>query len=291
MSPPVAKALGLYWTDKTVEKNVKYLYRINIITPTDTLQGSVFVSTSDKQVLQSAKDLTGQASGNAVTLRWNQIELAKQYTTYVIERSEDAKTFAQVGDIAGVTLSKKDQDSKFQYAVDSIPSIAIEYSYRIRGVTPFGEHGPASNVVKVKGNKVVTSSVFITTALSTDNKTVDLAWEFPAADNDAIKGFEVMRSPMSSGPYKTIHSKVLPAETRVFKDASPQQSNYYKLKATTLDGTEIISMPYLALLVDSIPPSAPTGLKGVVDESGKVKLSWKANTASIARIMRVKSLP
>jgi fibronectin type 3 domain-containing protein len=36
-------------------------------------------------------------------------------------------------------------------------------------------------------------------------------------------------------------------------------------------------MPYLALLVDSIPPVLPTGLKGMVDEFGKVSISWKPN--------------
>lgn len=277
MSPVIARASGLYWNDTKIEKNVKYLYRVRVMTPTDTLRGSIFVDTSQKYELPAVKDVTAQASGNAVSLRWNQRDHASMYTTYVVERSEDGNTFSQVTDIAGVTLSKKGQDSKYQYAVDTVSSITIEYSYRIRGVTPFGEFGPISNVVKVKGNKAVTSSVFITTALSTDNKSIDLQWEFPAVDNDGIEGFEVMRSVASSGPYKAIHKTLLPSSSRAFKDTSPQQSNYYKLKAKTLDGNEVISMPYLALLVDSIPPVLPAGLKGIVDEFGKVSISWKPN--------------
>lgn len=277
MSPAVARALGMYWADRAIEKNVKYLYRIQIVTPADTLRGSVFVDTSQKYELPAVAGLTAEVKGNVATLRWNQLDYSGKYTTYVVERSEDERTFAQVIDLPGVTLSKKGAESKYQYAVDSLPSISTAYSYRIRGITPFGEHGPASNVVKVKGNKTVSANVFITSALSTDNKSVDLQWEFPQVENDALAGFEVIRSVTSSGPYKAVHATLLAPTTRTFKDTNPQQSNYYKLKAKVLDGSEIVSMPYLALLVDSVPPVLPAGLRGKVDEFGKVTISWKPN--------------
>jgi fibronectin type 3 domain-containing protein len=277
MSPVIAKAQGLYFTDKQIEKNVKYLYRIRVITPTDTLRGSVFIDPQQKYILPAVAEVSGQATGNAVTLRWKQSEYSSLYTTYSVERSEDGKLFSPVSDVPGVTLSKKGQDSKYQYAVDTLAVTGKEYSYRVRGVTPFGEYGPTSNIVKVKGNKTVTSSVFITSALSTDNKSIDIQWEFPETENDALAGFEVTRAAKSSGPYKTITKSILTPSVRYFKDTSPEQSNYYKLKAKTLDGTEVISMPYLAMLVDSIPPAIPTGLKGKVDDYGNVSISWKPN--------------
>lgn len=280
MSPAVAKAEGLYISDKHIEKNVKYLYRISVITPTDTLRGSVFIDPAQKYVLPGLTDLTGETAGNVVTLRWNQEEYSSLYTTYSIERSEDGKTYTDITDVAAVALSKKGAESKYQYASDTLATLGKEYSYRVRGRTPFGESGLISNIVKVKGNKVVTSSVFITSALSTDNKSVDLAWDFPEAENDALAGFEVTRSGKSSGPYKTIHKGLLPPASRIFKDTTPEQTNYYKLKAKTLDGTEILSMPYLALLVDSVPPVQPVGLKGKVDDAGNVRISWKPNPDS-----------
>jgi fibronectin type 3 domain-containing protein len=277
MSPVIAKAQGLYFTDRQIERNVKYLYRISVITPTDTLRGSVFTDPQQKYILPAVAEVSGQTTGNAVTLRWKQSDYSSLYTTYSVERSDDGKTFIQVSDVPGVTLSKKGQDSKYQYAVDTLAVTGKEYSYRVRGITPFGEYGPASGIVKVKGNKTVTSSVFITSALSTDNKSIDIQWEFPEAENEALAGFEVTRSATSSGPYNTIHKGILPSSSRAYKDITPQQSNYYKLKAKTLDGTEVISMPYLAMLVDSIPPATPTGLKGKVDDYGNVSISWKPN--------------
>jgi hypothetical protein len=277
MSPVIAKAQGLYFTDKQIEKNVKYLYRIRVVTPTDTLRGSVFIDPQQKYQLPAVAEVSGQATGSAITLRWKLSDYSSLYTTYSVERSEDGKLFSPVTDVPGVTLSKKGQDSKYQYAVDTLAETGKEYSYRVRGITPFGEYGPASNIVKVKGNKTIISSVFITSALSTDNKSIDIQWEFPEAENEALAGFEVTRSATSSGPYKTITKSILAPSARYFKDTTPQQSNYYKLKAKTLDGTEVISMPYLAMLVDSIPPAIPTGLKGKVDDYGNVSINWKPN--------------
>ena len=278
MSPAVAKALALYRSDKQVEKNVKYLYRISVYTGTDTLKGSVFVNTADKYILPAVTDVTAQSKGNVVTLRWKQADFESFYTTSTVERAEGGKTYVPVTDIPGVTLSKKGQESKYQYAVDTLSSVDKPYTYRVRGITPFGEYGPVSNIVEIKANKTTVSSVFITSALSLDNKSIDVQWEFPVVENDALKGFEVTRAAKASGPYKTIHKDILSSSVRAFKDTKPEQSNYYKVKAKTQDGTEIISMPYLAMLVDSIPPAVPVGMQGKVDEFGNVRISWKPNT-------------
>lgn len=279
MSPQVAEALGLFLTDKSVEKNVKYLYRIQVVTPTDTLRGSVFVDTSEKYVLPTVAGMEAQVTENVVSLRWNQIDYASYFTTYVLERSMDGKTFAGVSDIPGVTLSnRKNKEIKYQYAVDTLPSPGVSYYYRIRGITPFGEYGPSSNVVTVKaGSKQITVNPHITSAVSADNKTVALAWEFQDDQQDGLSGFEVLRSRVDSGPYQKLHADVLPPSSRSFLDKSPEQTNYYKVNAKALDGRVLSSMSYLTMLVDSIPPAMPSGLKGKVDDMGNIRISWKPN--------------
>lgn len=278
MSPLVARASGLYFVDKKVEKNVKYLYRVRVITPTDTLKGSVFVDTAEKYQLPKVIEASAESAGNVVSLKWNQQTGVRYYTSYSIERSENGKDFIPISDETNVGVTPRGhEDPRYQYASDTLAMMDKEYSYRIRGITPFGEYGPASELLRVSGTKLVTGNVFITTALSTDNKSIDVQWEFPGNQNEGLKGFEVTRSNKSSGPYKVIHKDILPVTARAYKDTKPEQSNYYKIKATTADGREIISMPYLALLVDSIPPETPTGLKGMISDEGKVRLSWKPN--------------
>lgn len=278
MSPLVARASGLYMVDRKIEKNVKYLYRIHVYTPTDTLQGSVFVDTAEKYQLPKVREASAEAGGNIVSLRWNQEDGARHYTSYSIERSENGTDFTPLSDATDVGITNNGQeDPRYQYASDTLALMDKEYSYRIRGITPFGEYGPSSEILRVRGTKVVTADVFITVALSTDNRSIDLQWEFPANQQDGLKGFVVTRSSKSSGPYKPVHKDVLPVTSRAFKDITPEQTNYYKVNAKTLDGRDILSMPYLALLVDSIPPVVPVGLKGKVSDDGKVRLSWKPN--------------
>ncbi len=279
MSPTVARALGLYFRDETVEPNVKYLYRIQVITPTDTLRGSAFVNTGDKYVLPAVKNVEAQVTENVAALRWNQLDYADYFTTYIIERSTDNQNFKQVNDVPGVTIAnRKSQDVKFQYAIDTMPSPGISYYYRIRGITSFGEYGPGSNVVTVKvGSKSITQNPHITSAVSADNKTVGITWDFPEDQNDGLSGFEVYRSTTDGGPYKKLHPDILPPAIRTFMDRTPQQTNYYQVYAKGLDGHILKSMSYLAMLVDSMPPAMPNGLKGKVDEQGNITISWKPN--------------
>ncbi|RAW02136.1 fibronectin type III domain-containing protein [Pseudochryseolinea flava] len=281
MSPIVAKASGLYYVDKNIQPNTKYLYRISVQTPTDTLRGSIFIDTNEKYVLPKVIEASAESSANIVSLKWNQQTGSRHYTSYSIERSENGKDFLALSDITNVGVTNQGkQDPRYQYASDTLAMLDKEYSYRIRGVTPFGEHGPASDIVSVKGTQLVTANVFITSALSTDNKTIDVQWEFPQSQELGLKGFEVTRAQKSSGPYKSVHRDVLPVSSRAFKDITPEQTSYYKVKAHTLDGREITSMPYLTLLVDSVPPATPTGLSGKVDQEGRVRISWKPNPDS-----------
>ncbi len=181
-----------------------------------------------------------------------------------------------------VTIAnRKSQDVKFQYAIDTMPSPGISYYYRIRGITPFGEYGPGSNVVTVKvGSKSISQNPHITSAVSADNKTVGITWDFPDDQNDGLSGFEVYRSATDGGPYKKLHPDILPPATRTFMDRAPQQTNYYQVYAKGLDGHILKSMSYLAMLVDSMPPAMPNGLKGKVDDQGNITISWKPNPDS-----------
>lgn len=287
MSPVVARASALSFTDGEVERNVKYLYRVKVMTPSDTLKGSVFVDTSDKYILPAVTEIRAVAKGNAVMLQWNAEAYADVFTTYLVERSDDGKTFSAVSDVPGVTLSKSEETNKYQYVTDTVPSIDKTYYYRIKGITPFGEYGPVSESVPAKGNEMITDNVFITSATSIDNKVIDVAWDFPVSKNNAVSGFQVLRAEKSSGKYIVLNKSELPNSQRTFTDVNPLQTNYYKVKATARDGTEILSMPYLAMLIDSVPPVTPKGLTGKVDDAGNVTIRWNKNTEADIQGYRV----
>src|SRR5262249_382371 len=64
-------------------------------------------------------------------------------------------------------------------------------------------------------------------------------------------------------------------EAKEFTDERPGASNYYRIVAMN-DDDRTYSFPHLAQLPDSIPPAAPKAVKGSIDTTGVVSLSWEA---------------
>jgi fibronectin type 3 domain-containing protein len=281
MSVVAAQALGLYYVDKDVKTGEKYLYRI--VSPgksePSSVKGSAFVSPDDIYKLTPPLKFSVEAKERIVQLQWDQSHHKRTYTTYRIERSGDGKNFKPISDDPVVSLAPYNGDeTELQYAIDSLPDLGEDYYYRVKGVTPFGEEGPPSEVKTVKGIKVLGDLPHITSALSIDNKTIALTWSFPEEYNEQISGFLIERSSSPAGVFNKAHEGVLGNATRSFMDATPKQTNYYRVAAQTPDKRLLKSALYYAQLVDSVPPAVPSDMKGVIDEYGNVEFSWKPNT-------------
>jgi uncharacterized protein len=281
MSPAVAKASGLWYTDRTVRKSEKYLYRINIIQPgTENLRGSIFIGPDDPYSLPQPTNLKAEFNDQQVAIQWDKNAVAP-YTAYSLERSEDGKNFAPLSETSSVTLTPVGQEEiRYEYATDSIPDIAKTYYYRVRGITPFGEYSASSETVSGKSIPSAADVPYITNDENLQNTSILLRWEFPESGHSSIKGFTIERSTKAQGEYKTLTPALLSTSTRTYTDLTPQQVNYYRVKAHGLKGEELFSPPYLAQLIDSIPPSIPTGLRASIDQQGTVVLSWLPNKES-----------
>lgn len=277
LSVPVSLALGLRFTDKDVRQGEKYLYRVLSIHEGDTIYGSVFQG-PEEYVLPTPMDFTAEFEGSIVSLKWDQSYHRGIYTAYVVERSVDGVNFIPISEDAMVTLSNEDQpESRYQYATDSLSVGSKEYSYRVRGLTPFGELGPPTEPISGKGTVVITDVPYIRSDESPDNRVININWEFPAASEPGLKGFEVRRSASPKDRPIAINNEIIAPAIRTFQDAAPKKNNYYQVVAIALSGEEFKSPIHLAQLIDSIPPLEPVGMNGKVDERGRVSFSWKPN--------------
>lgn len=277
MSPTVARASGLWFSDYDIRQNEKYLYRI-VLNASDSLRGSIFISPADPYELPKPANLSATFNDRLASLKWENAKFI-QYTAYLIERSADGRNFKRISESPLMTVSPTEiSDTRYAYAVDSLPDISQVYHYRVRGITPFGETGPPSDVVKGKGTPAVSQVPYIHSAISTDNATIDLQWEFPSENERAIKGFDVERAARPTGKFESLTNVLLNTQRRSFTDISPGQSNYYRVIAYGQDGDLYSSHVYYAQLVDSIPPSPPTGLLAQVDDDGEIILTWDPNS-------------
>lgn len=279
ISPAVARACGLWFTDHTALKNEKYLYRVFLQLP-DSLKAYrdtafVFTGASDYMPLPAPVEFSAQFGDRVAVLKWNAFVHDNIYTAYLIERSSDGgQKYEPVTADPHVPLVA-DAYNEYTFKYDSLPKNNVEYHYRIRGISAFGERGPWSQVIKGKGIDAITDVPNIK-GYTVLKGSVLLNWDFPKESEKNISGFKILRSTSHKDGFTEIAVNIKPSE-RNYTDKKPLNTSYYKVVAYRDNLAQKQSFPFLVQLTDSIPPSRPLGLKAVADTGGIIRLNWQRN--------------
>lgn len=274
----IAKKAGLGFEDTNIKENEKYLYRVSSNVPNEALKikyGGVFVNPKEWEALPKPMDFTAHFTDNSTMLSWNFNILAHAYGSYYIERSLDKKTFERITQKPYTSLNQENTNNNRIFYVDSIANNR-EYSYRIQGISVFGELGPYSDIVSGKGKSILKYVPHLTVKEFKDDTSVNLVWEFPEEGNEEISGFELNRSDKEDNNYVTVIKNISP-KTRTILYNKLNATNYFTITAVGKQGSSRTSFPMLVQPIDSIPPSKPMGIKGTIDSLGVVKISWDAN--------------
>lgn len=278
----VAKLAGLGFIDNDVRLGEKYLYKIFTAIPSDKMTvdfGGVYLGLDDYHKLPEPQELIGLFNDKSVMLSWSYKLLEKQYNSYIVERSDDlGKTFKQLNGVPVINMNEKEKgNSDRMFFLDSIPKNNVEYQYRIKGKSPFGEIGPLSNIIKGKGKKSLQYNPAITKATITENASVTINWEFPEEDIKSLAYFQLNISNTIKGTYQVAVTEISKTQRSIiFNKLSP--INYFTITAVGYDGSKRKSFPQMVQLDDATPPEIPTNLTGIIDSTGVVKLNWKLNT-------------
>jgi len=277
----VARAAGLGYVDKQVQPDEKYLYRVYIAAAMPGVKadtGFIFTGYADHQPVPAPHGLEAMAMKGSVVLSWDKTMYEHIFTSYVIERSDNAGVnFHSITEDPIINTSSGADTAKQQrfFRIDSAQADK-PLVYRIRGVTPFGELSPPSDTVQVTVVEILEARPSIISAGVLDSK-VHIQWAMPPGAA-RVSGFQVERAAAVNKPYQSISKRLLPATDTAFTDATPRPSNYYRIKALTKDGQVAYSLPYFVQLEDSLPPAPPAGVKGMVNDSGIAHITWQPNT-------------
>lgn len=274
----IAKKVGLGFEDKTALKNEKYTYRVSSNVPKEELTiqyGGVFVGLKEYEDLPKPIDFTAHFTDQTAMLSWNFKILAQAYGSYYIERTTDKIHFERITNKPYTSMNQENENNNRIFYVDSIANNQ-QYSYRIQGVSAFGELGPYSEIVSGKAKSILQFVPHLTVKDFKDDKTVTLSWEFDAAGDTEISGFELNRSDTDDGKYTTVIKNITP-KSRTVTYNKLASTNYFTITAIGKQGSNRTSFPMLVQPVDSIPPAKPLNLKGVIDSLGVVKITWDAN--------------
>jgi uncharacterized protein len=286
LSVTAAQSAALYLEDADVKKGERYAYRIapaqqpqNLVIDT----AYIVASLDEPFLLAKPRELAIVCADSSATLGWVTAYSRSMYSAYVIERAVDGKNFKPVSDLPIIPTAP--DKTGFSYYQDSLPDNDNRYTYRIRGISPFGEYGPYSQTVEGMGIPSVSDRPIMDTIIIVDNKKITLQWSLPGKLSRQLNQLIITRADNSRGPFAPVAT--LKGNVTTFTDEKPQVSNYYRIKGITKSGKAIYSFPYFAQLIDSTPPAVPVGLAGKIDSVGIVSLQWTANTEKDLRGYRV----
>ncbi len=276
----VAQKAGLGYVDTTVKPNEKYAYKIIPLIPEAELkveEGGIFTGLQDYEPLPEPLELAGVFNDETVILTWNKKLLAKTYSSYIVERSTDKVTFEKRTGNPLMNLNNGEVETTDRaFYTDSIANNKTYY-YRVKGITPFGETGPPSEIVSGKGKKILKYVPHLLSKNVISDKEVILKWDFPDEGVKELKSFNLKRSDTDDGFFETV-VKDIPAQKREVTYSRLKSNNYFKIEAVDKNNNTRESFPMLVQPVDSVPPAKPAGLTGTIDSTGVVTLSWKPNT-------------
>ena len=285
-SPLVARAAALRLVDRRPLAGERYIYRVKIALPdslrqTITYQPGVTMLGPEEAFLRpSIQDLKAQFGNREVALSWNQEMLHGVYTAYNIERSVSGGPFVRVNQHPFLQMTTSKGSDKYAYYVDSLTENYLPYSYRITGITPFGDLGGWSDTVRGEGlSRLEYRPFFDSIFLSGSGNSAVIRWTLPDSIRRQLAGIYIARAPKNQGPYTDINKDPYSPEQREAVDPLVTgNSNYYRLRLVQKDGRQISSLPYYLPKADSIPPAIPVGLQGVSDRRGIARIHWRPDT-------------
>lgn len=275
LSFPAALFAGWGYEDLTALKGERYLYRIIPVgdkTKKHLETASAYLSLDDYEPLPQPLELDALFGNASVLLTWNYQLLLSHYNTYYVERSDDGKRFVRLNDTPLLNITESDRI----FYTDSIQNNKTYY-YRVIGLTPFGEEGPASDTISGMGKEKLIYIPHIVRVVPHDNGSVGVEWDFNEVGDKDMRCFELQRSDSDKGPFEPVVKEIAPGKRSVVY-SQPLPENYLRIAAIPKEGEPTYSFPYLVQMADSIPPAIPEGLLGEVDSLGVVRLVWKENT-------------
>jgi len=281
----VAKASGLGYLDKDIEPDLIYKYKVFFEDPQDNYEVKASfpkITPFPKSELPVPDTLNAKFGDQTVELKWNNFLQQKYYTGYYVERSagnEEKFTTIHKAPIVPMTAFSESVDAVYSYySQDSLQNFK-SYRYRIRGLSPFGNLGPPSNIVRgMPTPGPLAAQPIITDVWESEENTFEIKWFFDPGFIDQIKYFRVLRSTDFREQFIPLSGKIEATTTDFsFVDDHPSPVNFYRILALDINDHEIASSDALGQLRDDLPPSVPGGLTGICDSSGQVTLSWNKN--------------
>jgi hypothetical protein len=270
-----AYGLGLRLMDRVADRGALLMYRVfparqDSAFTLDTAYVSIAVG--EAYIPPKAIDLEAQESEGRVVLTWAMPPLYSASGFHVDRTGSDGTKRMTSTPIVPMGTREVGLASSMSFT-DSTVGMYVPYSYAIRAIDPFADLGPESVIRAMGRDKTPPPAPRVTAPVVFGSSVATIEWTSERTPD--LQGFRVERSLRSEGPYVPLHEGLLPAFGERFVDtAATSVEPWYHVVVVDTAGNEAPSLPAYVELVDTLPPSKPTGVIGFMDSTGRVLLTW-----------------
>jgi len=279
-SRTAAQASALGFTDTDVDTAYAYIYRLSLShAPADIPIDTLYVEMRYNKTVITSPNLDHiEKRDSSIMLYWERPLNSQLFTAYNIERSDTTgKVWTKLNkDPYIYALNSETDQNEYNIFEDRDVVKGMNYSYRLIGLTPFGETAPPSDTMRIFYEKnQFTAAINDLNLTWLDDKKVKLTWKVED-DKNQIKGFIVTRSTKPQAGFEPLDNKALSSSVREYNDEDVPiyEEYYYKVYAFDMYNQVIESHAVYTHRNDKTPPEQPQGLTGHIDRDGKVSLSW-----------------
>jgi hypothetical protein len=175
----VASWMGLFYKDKKIKENERYLYRVYVNVPDFILKAdtaSIYYGPADYAPLPSPKVESISQKENNVVLKWLSAPYKNTFSSYTVERSFDGENFKAVNSLPTINFdSGPTKSNLFSTYVDTSSYSGRAY-YRIKGKNTFGQLSPPSDTLLIEKSKSFDVPVPQIDSIKFENNSNNIYW-------------------------------------------------------------------------------------------------------------------
>lgn len=275
-----ANDIGIFYEDKTAQKGKTYKYKITKHNESKVTAESEEFTCGNFDNNFEPQEVLFERKKKFITLNWKP-DVYKYYGVDIYKKEIGSGNFEKITSIGPITIDIKTQKNYKTSDVffrDTAVNNEKGYIYKLVSVNYFGQESKYTEEFTVPIKDFVpplSPHSFKVRAYSVEGF-ARLTWD--AVEDADLNGFNIYTSQDPEATFVKINTELLTKETKMFdaKDLGVG-GHYFVVSSVDLAGNETASGMMFGEVRDIEPPAAPINLESKA-ESGKINLSWKANT-------------
>lgn len=274
-----AQALGLRYVDRNVSANSRYIYRVYVsATSTEMAFDTAYivVETAPFKGIDPPVGFNYRSGDASIQLIWPNAPNS-DFTGYYLFRSDDGgKSFKPLNQTPIVFAQGTSQASSENILfIDTATVNYKPYKYRLVGITAFGEQSLPVEITAFSRDLTPPPAPAVQKPKQVAPGKIKLSWDYKIKTAD-LNGFVVFKSQSAENDYRLITSKPVKKDSReLVVDLVDDFEAYFIVASADTAGNLGYSSPILASLTETPVPIPPQQVKGNIDKTGKVTLTWK----------------